>query len=51
MDINDGNVLKTIAYGMSKRKLTRNIGQMSLISWEKRRSTRPEGTSNRASDP
>ena len=50
MDNSDGNVLKTIAYGMSKKRLTRNIGQRP-ISWEKGRPTGPERTSSRASDP
>jgi len=35
---------------MSKRKLTRSIGQ-KLINWEKARPTGPKGASGRASDP
>jgi len=50
MDNNGGNAQRTIAYGMSKRKSTRSIGQ-KLISWEKARPTGLKGASNRALDP
>jgi len=50
MDNSDGNVLKTIAHGMSKRKLTESISQKS-INWEKARPTRTKRASSRASDP
>jgi len=50
MDISGGNILKTIAYGMSKTKLTKSIGQKSN-SWEKVRPTRPKGASGRALNP
>jgi len=51
MDNSNGNVLKTIAYGISKRKSTRNIGPKRIISWEKARPTGLKGASNRTSDP
>jgi len=50
MDDNDGNAQRTIAHGMSKRKLTKSIGQKS-ISWEKARPTGPKRASSRALDP
>ena len=50
MDNNVGNAQRTIAYGMSKRKLTKSIGQKS-ISWEKAKPTETKGVSSRASDP
>jgi len=50
MDNNGGNVQRTIAHGMSKRKSTKSIGQ-KLISWEKARPTETKGASSRASDP
>jgi len=50
MDDSGGNAQRTIAHGMSKRKLTRNIGQKS-ISWEKTKPIKPKGTSGRALDP
>ena len=50
MDANDGNAQRTIAYSMSKRKLTRSINQ-KLISWKKIRPTGPKGVSSRALDP
>jgi len=50
MDNNSGNAQKTIAHGMSKKKLTKSIGQ-KLISWEKTRPTRIKRASNRVLDP
>jgi len=50
MDTNGGNIQRTIAHGMSKRKSTGNIGQ-KLISWEKTKPTGLKGASGRASDP
>jgi len=51
MDDSSGNVLRTIAYGMFKKRLTKDISQRSPISWEKARPTELEGISNRALDP
>jgi len=42
---------RTSAHGMSKIKLTRNIGQSPVISWEKARPTGPKRASGRVSDP
>ena len=50
MDDINGNAQRTIAHGMSKRKLTESIGQKS-ISWEKARPTGLKGASNKALDP
>ena len=50
MDANSGSAQKTIAYGMSKRKSRKSIGQKS-ISWEKARLTGLKETSSRALDP
>jgi len=50
MDNSSGNAQRTIAYSMSKRKLTKSIGQKS-ISWEKARPTGIKGASGRALDP
>ena len=50
MDDNSGNTQRTIAHGMSKRKLTGNIGQ-KLISWEKAKPTGLKGASDKALDP
>jgi len=50
MDNIGGNAQRTIAHGMSKRKLTESIGQKS-ISWEKARPTGPKRASGRTSDP
>jgi len=50
MDTSSGNVLKTIVYGISKRKLTKNIGQ-KLNSWKKAKPTGPKKTSGRILDP
>jgi len=50
MDANSGNVLRTIAHGMSKKKLTESISQKS-INWEKARPTEIKGTSSKALDP
>ena len=50
MDTSSGNALKTIAYGMSKKRLTRSIGQ-NPINWEKGRPTGLKGASNKTSDP
>jgi len=51
MDTSGGNVLRIIAHGMFKRKLTRSISQKNPISWEKRRPIGPKRISSRASDP
>ena len=51
MDTSGGNVLRIIAHGMFKRKLTRSISQKNPISWEKRRPIGPKGTNNRVLDP
>jgi len=50
MDNNSGNAQRTIAHGMSKRKLIKSIGQKS-INQEKARPTRPKGASSRTSNP
>jgi len=50
MDDSNGNAQRTIAHGMSKRKLTKSISQKS-ISWEKARPIGLKGTSSRVSDP
>jgi len=50
MDNNDGNVQRTIAYGMSKRKSIKSIDQ-KLISWEKARPTGLKRTSGKTLDP
>jgi len=50
MDTNNGNVQRTIAYSMSKRKSTGSIGQKS-ISWEKAKPTGLKGANDRALDP
>ena len=50
MDASGGNAQRTIAHGISKRKLTGSIGQ-KLISWEKARPTGIKRASGRASDP
>ena len=50
MDNISGNAQKTIAYGMSRKKLTRSIGR-KLINWEKVRPTGTKGASDRALDP
>jgi len=49
MDNSSGNVQRTIAHGMSKRKSTKSIGQ-KLISWEKMRPTGLKGASDRTLD-
>ena len=51
MDDSSGNILRTIAHGMSKTKSTKNIGQSPVISWEKAKPIELKGASNRASDP
>ena len=50
MDNSSGNVLKTIAYGISKTKLTKSINQ-KLNGWEKVRPTELKEASNKTSDP
>ena len=51
MDASGGSVQRTIAYGMSKTKLTKSISQSPVISQEKVRPTGPKGASSRALDP
>jgi len=50
MDTNGRSVQRTIAYGISKTKLTKSIGQKSN-SQEKAKPTRPKGASSKTSDP
>jgi len=49
MDTSGGNIQRTIAYSMFKKKLTRSIGQR-LISWEKRKLIGLKRVSNKALD-
>jgi len=51
MNTSGGNILRTIAHDMFKKRLIRNIGQSPVISWEKAKPTGLEGASSRASDP
>jgi len=50
MDTSNGNVLRTIAYGMSKKRLTRSIS-WNPISQEKGRPTGLKETNGKALDP
>jgi len=50
MDDISGNAQRTIAHGMSKKKLTGSISQR-LINWEKAKPTGTKRASGRASDP
>jgi len=50
MDNSSGNVLRTIAHGMSKRKSIKSIGQKS-ISWEKAKPTGLKRASGKALNP
>ena len=51
MDNSDGNVLRTIAHDMFKKRLIRNIGQSPVISWEKAKPTELKGASGKVLDP
>jgi len=50
MDDISGNAQRTIAHGMSRKKLIKSIGR-KLISWEKARPTGTKGASSKALDP
>ena len=51
MDASSENIQKTIAYGISKKRLTKSIGQNPAVSWEKVRPTGLKGASSRALNP
>jgi len=51
MNVSGGNVWRTIAYGMFKKRSTRSIGWKKPVSWEKAKPIRPKGASNKALDP
>jgi len=51
VDNNNGNVLKTIAHGMSKKKLTKSISQSPIVNWEKIRPIGIKKASNKALNP